>query len=150
MSSTSKYYVLRLGPLQRTELFLATNSRCHGLVAASFDVVVGGVPQLGNGLMLPRAAGMGGNTLAVQTAMNQLDSCGKAYSNLSSPMEPLPFSFDRMIQGRVIKDREAYTMELGPEVQKLKEMNQELKRKHELDGLSSALSLRWPARREDK
>ncbi|WVZ83328.1 hypothetical protein U9M48_030489 [Paspalum notatum var. saurae] len=61
-------------------------------------------------------------------------------------MEPLLFSFDRMIQGRVIKDREAYTMELGAEVQKLKEMNQELKRKQELDGLSSALSLRWRAR----
>ncbi|WVZ72440.1 hypothetical protein U9M48_020904 [Paspalum notatum var. saurae] len=67
---------------------------------------MGGVPQLGNGLMPPRAAGMGGNTLAVQTAMNQLDSCGKAYSNLSSPTEPLPFSFDRIIQGRVIKDTE--------------------------------------------
>ncbi|WVZ72441.1 hypothetical protein U9M48_020904, partial [Paspalum notatum var. saurae] len=51
------------------------NFSCHGLVAASFDVVMGGVPQLGNGLMPPRAAGMGGNTLAVQTAMNQLDSC---------------------------------------------------------------------------
>jgi len=89
------------------------NFSCHGLVAASFDVVVGGVPQLGNGLMPPRAAGMGGNTLAVQTAMNQLDSCGKAYSNLSSPMEPLLFSFDRMIQGRVIKDREVPSAQTG-------------------------------------
>ena len=74
---------------------------------------MGGVPQLGNGLMPPRAAGMGGNTLAVQTAMNQLDSCGKAYSNLSSPMEPLLFSFDRMIQGRVIKDREVPSAQTG-------------------------------------
>jgi ABA responsive element binding factor len=49
----------------------------------------------------PRAAGMGGSAMAVQTAVNQqLDSGGKGYSDLSSPTEPLPFSFEGMIRGR--------------------------------------------------
>nr|ACG45784.1 bZIP transcription factor [Zea mays] len=103
----------------------------------------------------PRAAGMGGGAMAVQAAVNQLDSGGKGYSDLSSPTEPLPFSFEGMIRGRrhgggvekvverrqrrMIKNREsaarsrarkqAYTMELEAEVQKLKEQNQELERK---------------------
>jgi len=55
---------------------------------------------LGNGLMPPRAAGMGGSAMAVQTAVNQLDSGGKGYSDLSSPTEPLPYSFEGMIRGR--------------------------------------------------
>ncbi|EER96850.1 bZIP transcription factor TRAB1 [Sorghum bicolor] len=108
-------------------------------------------------LIPPRAAaGMGGSAMAVQTAVNQqLDSGGKGYSDLSSPTEPLPFSFEGMIRGRrhgggvekvverrqrrMIKNREsaarsrarkqAYTMELEAEVQKLKELNQELERK---------------------
>jgi ABA responsive element binding factor len=48
----------------------------------------------------PRAAGMGGGAMAVQAAVNQLDSGGKGYSDLSSPTEPLPFSFEGMIRGR--------------------------------------------------
>ncbi|CAL5073976.1 unnamed protein product [Urochloa decumbens] len=111
---------------------------------------------MGNGLMPPGPPGMGGGgAMAVQTAVNQLDSGGKGYSDLSSPSEPLPYSFQGMIRGRrngggvekvverrqrrMIKNREsaarsrarkqAYTMELEAEVQKLKEMNQELERK---------------------
>ncbi|WVZ65180.1 hypothetical protein U9M48_014589 [Paspalum notatum var. saurae] len=117
-------------------------------------VGMGGV-ALGNGLMPPGAAGMGGSAMAVQTAVNQLDPGGKGYSDLSSPTEPLPYSFEGMIRGRrngggvekvverrqrrMIKNREsaarsrarkqAYTMELEAEVQKLKEINQELERK---------------------
>nr|CAB3457239.1 unnamed protein product [Digitaria exilis] len=112
---------------------------------------------LSNGLMPPRAAeGMvGGSAMAVQAAVNQLDSGRKGYSDLSSPTEPLPYAFEGMIRGRrngggvekvverrqrrMIKNREsaarsrarkqAYTMELEAEVQKLKELNQELERK---------------------
>ncbi|KAJ1289950.1 hypothetical protein BS78_02G203900 [Paspalum vaginatum] len=117
-------------------------------------VGMGGV-ALGNVLMPPGAAGMGGSAMAVQTAVNQLDSGGKLYSDLSSPTEPLPYSFEGMIRGRrngggvdkvverrqrrMIKNREsaarsrarkqAYTVELEAEVQKLKELNQELERK---------------------
>nr|QEO33304.1 bZIP72 transcription factor [Zea mays] len=106
-------------------------------------------------LIPPRAAGMGGSAMAVQTAVSQLDSVGKGYSDLSSLTEPQTFSFERMIRGRrhgggvekvverrrrrMIKNREsaarsrarkqAYTMELEAEVQKLREQNQELERK---------------------
>jgi len=125
--------------------------------ALGFAPVRMGDLALGNGLMPPRAAGgMGGSSaMAVQTAVNQLDSGGKGYSDLSSPTEPLPYSFEGMIRGRrngagvekvverrqrrMIKNREsaarsrarkqAYTMELEAEVQKLKELNQELERK---------------------
>ncbi|RCV11966.1 hypothetical protein SEVIR_2G239700v4 [Setaria viridis] len=124
-------------------------------VALGFAPIGMGDPALGNGLMPPRAAGMGGSAMAVQTAVNQLDSGGKGYSDLLSPTEPLPYSFEGMIRGRrngggvekvverrhrrMIKNREsaarsrarkqAYTMELEAEVQKLKELNQELERK---------------------
>ncbi|CAN6204660.1 unnamed protein product [Urochloa humidicola] len=123
--------------------------------ALGFAPVGMGDLVLGNGLMPPRPPGMGGGAMAVQTAVNQLDSGGKGYSDLSSPTEPLPYSFQGMIRGRrngggvekvverrqrrMIKNREsaarsrarkqAYTMELEAEVQKLKEMNQELERK---------------------
>ncbi|RLN35964.1 hypothetical protein C2845_PM03G36770 [Panicum miliaceum] len=123
--------------------------------ALGFAPVGMGDLALANGLMPPRAAGMGGSAMAVQTAVNQLDSGGKGYSDLSSPTEPLPYSFEGMIRGRrngggvekvverrqrrMIKNREsaarsrarkqAYTMELEAEVQKLKELNQELERK---------------------
>ncbi|XP_062193977.1 bZIP transcription factor TRAB1-like [Phragmites australis] len=122
--------------------------------ALGFAPVGMGNLALGNGL-IPRAAGMGGTAMAVQTAVNQLDSGGKGNSDLSSPTEPLPYSFEGMIRGRrngggvekvverrhrrMIKNREsaarsrarkqAYTMELEAEVQKLKELNKELERK---------------------
>uniref|UniRef100_A0A804MNU9 BZIP domain-containing protein n=1 Tax=Zea mays TaxID=4577 RepID=A0A804MNU9_MAIZE len=51
-------------------------------------------------LIPPRAAGMGGSAMAVQTAVSQLDSVGKGYSDLSSLTEPQTFSFERMIRGR--------------------------------------------------
>ncbi|CAN6167196.1 unnamed protein product [Urochloa humidicola] len=123
--------------------------------AMGFAPVGMGDLAMGNGLMPPRPAGMGGGAMAVQTAVNQLDSAGKGYSDLSSPTEPLPYVFEGMIRGRrngggvekvverrqrrMIKNREsaarsrarkqAYTMELEAEVQKLKELNQELERK---------------------
>uniref|UniRef100_A0A0A9E7L1 BZIP domain-containing protein n=1 Tax=Arundo donax TaxID=35708 RepID=A0A0A9E7L1_ARUDO len=122
--------------------------------ALGFPPVGMGNLAMGNGLM-PRAAGMGGNAMSVQTAVNQLDSGGKGNSDLSSPTEPLPYSFEGMIRGRrngggvekvverrqrrMIKNREsaarsrarkqAYTMELEAEVKKLKELNKELERK---------------------
>jgi len=70
--------------------------------ALGFAPVRMGDLALGNGLMPPRAAGgMGGSAaMAVQTAVNQLDSGGKGYSDLSSPTEPLPYSFEGMIRGR--------------------------------------------------
>ncbi|KQJ90509.1 bZIP transcription factor TRAB1 [Brachypodium distachyon] len=106
-----------------------------------------------NGLV-PRAVGVGGNAGAVQTAANQLDSDSKGSEDLSSPSEPMPYSFDGIVRGRragggvekvverrqrrMIKNREsaarsrarkqAYTMELEAEVQKLKELNQKLER----------------------
>ncbi|TVU09802.1 hypothetical protein EJB05_43298 [Eragrostis curvula] len=120
-------------------------------------VGMGNQLALGNGLMPRRVAGMGGGALALQTAVNHLDACGKGNSDLSSPSDPLPYSFDGMIRGRrngagvekvverrqrrMIKNREsaarsrarkqAYTMELEAEVQKLKEQNKELERKQE-------------------
>ncbi|KAL6846263.1 hypothetical protein ACP4OV_023711 [Aristida adscensionis] len=125
--------------------------------ALGFAPVGMGGLSLGNGLM-PRATGMGGGAMAVQTAVNQLDCGGKGngdLSTLSSPTEPVPYSFEGMIRGRrngagvekvverrqrrMIKNREsaarsrarkqAYTMELEAEVQKLKEQNKELERK---------------------
>lgn len=68
--------------------------------ALAFAPVSMGNLAMGNGLMPPRAAGMGGGALAVQTAVNQLDPCGKGNSDLSSPNEPLPYSFQGMIRGR--------------------------------------------------
>ncbi|KAK3130235.1 hypothetical protein QOZ80_6BG0490740 [Eleusine coracana subsp. coracana] len=125
--------------------------------ALGFAPVGMGNLTMGNGLMPPRAAGMGGGSLAVQTAVHQLDHGGRGNGDLSSPNEPLPYSFEGIIRGRrngagvekvverrqrrMIKNREsaarsrarkqAYTMELEAEVQKLKEQNKELERKQE-------------------
>nr|WKC16879.1 bZIP transcription factor [Psammochloa villosa] len=125
-----------------------------GAAALGFPPVGMGDLALGNGLM-PRAVGMEGGAVVVQTAVNRLDSGSKGSEDLSSPSEPMPYSFEGIVRGRrngggvekvverrqrrMIKNREsaarsrarkqAYTMELEAEVQKLKEMNQELERK---------------------
>ncbi|CAN6196181.1 unnamed protein product [Urochloa humidicola] len=135
--------------------FPGADDAAAAAAAMGFAPVGMGDLTMGNGLMPPRPAGMGGGAMAVQTAVNQLDSGGKGYSDLSSPTEPLPYVFEGMIRGRrngggvekvverrqrrMIKNREsaarsrarkqAYTMELEAEVQKLKELNQELERK---------------------
>ncbi|CAL5081766.1 unnamed protein product [Urochloa decumbens] len=138
--------------------FPGADDAAAAAAALGFAPVGMGDLALGNGLMPPRPAGMGGGAMAVQTAVNQLaDSGGKGYSDMSSPTEPLPYPFEGMIRGRrngggvekvverrqrrMIKNREsaarsrarkqAYTMELEAEVQKLKEMNQELERKQD-------------------
>jgi ABA responsive element binding factor len=54
---------------------------------------------MGNHLM-PSAVGMGGGALAVHTTVSQLDSGAKGNSDLSSPNEPLPCSFEEMVWGR--------------------------------------------------
>uniref|UniRef100_A0ACD5XWK2 Uncharacterized protein n=1 Tax=Avena sativa TaxID=4498 RepID=A0ACD5XWK2_AVESA len=125
-----------------------------GAAPLVFPPVVMGDLALGNGLM-PRAVGMGGGPVAVQTAVNPVDSGSKGSEDLSSPSEPMPYSFEGIVRGRrtgggvekvverrqrrMIKNREsaarsrarkqAYTMELEAEVQKLKDMNEELVRK---------------------
>ncbi|OEL36299.1 bZIP transcription factor TRAB1 [Dichanthelium oligosanthes] len=132
-----------------------TDAAAAAAASLGFAPVGMGNLALGNGLMPPSAAGMGASAMSVQTAVNQLDSVGKGYSDLSSPTEPLPYSFQGMIRGRrngggvekvverrqrrMIKNREsaarsrarkqAYTMELEAEVQKLKELNEELEKK---------------------
>ncbi|CAM0951672.1 unnamed protein product [Alopecurus aequalis] len=114
-------------------------------------VVMGDLAALGNGLM-PRAVGMGGGTV---TKVDPGDSGSKGSEDLSSPSEPMPYSFEGIVRGRrtgggvekvverrqrrMIKNREsaarsrarkqAYTMELEAEVQKLKDLNAELVRK---------------------
>ncbi|BAF25276.1 bZIP transcription factor TRAB1-like [Oryza sativa Japonica Group] len=127
-----------------------------GAAALGFAPLGMGDPALGNGLM-PRAVpvGLPGAAVAMQTAVNQFDSGDKGNSDLSSPTEPMPYSFEGLVRGRrngggvekvverrqrrMIKNREsaarsrarkqAYTLELEAEVQKLKEMNKELERK---------------------
>ncbi|KAM0825448.1 hypothetical protein ACQ4PT_069549 [Festuca glaucescens] len=125
-----------------------------GSVPLGFPPVAMGDLALGNGLM-PRAVGMGGGVLPVQTAVNPADSGSKGSEDLSSPSEPMPYSFEGIVRGRrtgggvekvverrqrrMIKNREsaarsrarkqAYTMELEAEVQKLKDLNEELVRK---------------------
>ncbi|XP_047049429.1 bZIP transcription factor TRAB1-like isoform X1 [Lolium rigidum] len=126
-----------------------------GAVPLGFPPVAMGDLGLGNGLM-PRAVGMGGGgALPVQTAVNPADSGSKGSEDLSSPSEPMPYSFEGIVRGRrtgggvekvverrqrrMIKNREsaarsrarkqAYTMELEAEVQKLKDLNEELVRK---------------------
>ncbi|KAM0913343.1 hypothetical protein ACQ4PT_012234 [Festuca glaucescens] len=125
-----------------------------GAVPLGFPPVAMGDLALGNGLM-PRAVGMGGGAVAVQTAVNPADSGSKGSEDLSSPSEPMPYSFEGIVRGRrtgggvekvverrqrrMIKNREsaarsrarkqAYTMELEAEVQKLKDLNEELVRK---------------------
>ncbi|KAM3257901.1 hypothetical protein ACQJBY_049929 [Aegilops geniculata] len=125
-----------------------------GAAALGFPPVAMGDLALANGLM-PRAVGMGGAPLVVQTAVNPVDSGSKGSEDLSSPSEPMPYSFEGIVRGRrtgggvekvverrqrrMIKNREsaarsrarkqAYTMELEAEVQKLKDLNEELVRK---------------------
>ncbi|KAF0898701.1 hypothetical protein E2562_009318 [Oryza meyeriana var. granulata] len=125
-----------------------------GAAALGFAPLGMGDPALDNGLM-PRAVGLPGAAVAMQAAVNQFDSGDKGNSGLSSPTEPMPYSFEGLVRGRrngsgvekvverrqrrMIKNREsaarsrarkqAYTMELEAEVQKLKELNKELERK---------------------
>nr|BAK02549.1 predicted protein [Hordeum vulgare subsp. vulgare]BAK04768.1 predicted protein [Hordeum vulgare subsp. vulgare] len=125
-----------------------------GTAALGFPPVAMGDLALGNGLM-PRALGMGGAPLVVQTAVKPVDSGSKGSEDLSSPSEPMPYSFEGIVRGRrtgggvekvverrqrrMIKNREsaarsrarkqAYTMELEAEVQKLKDLNEELVKK---------------------
>uniref|UniRef100_A0A0A9GL82 BZIP domain-containing protein n=1 Tax=Arundo donax TaxID=35708 RepID=A0A0A9GL82_ARUDO len=127
--------------------------------AMGFAPVGIGDQAMGNGMM-PGVAGMAGPAVTVSqvdTAVAQLDSVGKGNGDLSSPMAPVPYSFEGVIRGRrsgagvekvverrqrrMIKNREsaarsrarkqAYTMELEAEVQKLKELNAELQKKQE-------------------
>ncbi|KAL5200993.1 hypothetical protein ABZP36_035347 [Zizania latifolia] len=125
-----------------------------GAAALGFAPLGMGEPALGNGLM-PRAVGLPGSAVALQTALNQFDSGDKGNSGLSLPTEPMPYSSEGLVRGRrngggaekvverrqrrMIKNREsaarsrarkqAYTMELEAEVEKLKELNKELERK---------------------
>ncbi|XP_062191483.1 bZIP transcription factor TRAB1-like [Phragmites australis] len=130
-----------------------------GAGAMGFAPVGIGDQAMGNGLM-PGVAGMAGAAVTmslVDTAVAQLDSVGKGNEDLSSPMAPVPYPFEGVIRGRrsgggvekvverrqrrMIKNREsaarsrarkqAYTMELEAEVQKLKELNAELQKKQE-------------------
>ncbi|KAG8056986.1 hypothetical protein GUJ93_ZPchr0002g25303 [Zizania palustris] len=125
-----------------------------GAAALGFAPLGMGELALSNGLM-PRAVGLPGSAVTLQTALNQFDSGDKGNSDLSSPTEPMPYSSEGFVRGRrngggvekvverrqrrMIKNREsaarsrarkqAYTMELEAEVEKLKEMNKELERK---------------------
>uniref|UniRef100_A0A0E0AWH7 BZIP domain-containing protein n=1 Tax=Oryza glumipatula TaxID=40148 RepID=A0A0E0AWH7_9ORYZ len=125
--------------------------------AMGFSPVGIGDPTMGNGLM-SGVAGIGGGAITVapvDTSVGQMDSAGKGDGDLSSPMAPVPYPFEGVIRGRrsggnvekvverrqrrMIKNREsaarsrarkqAYTMELEAEVQKLKEQNMELQKK---------------------
>ncbi|XP_062196012.1 bZIP transcription factor TRAB1-like [Phragmites australis] len=130
-----------------------------GAGAMGFAPVGMGDPAMGNGLM-PGVAGMAGAAVTVSpldTTVAQLDSVDKGNGDLSSPMAPVLYPFEGVIRGRrssggvekvverrqkrMIKNREsaarsrarkqAYTMELEAEVQKLKELNAELQKKQE-------------------
>ncbi|CAD6265195.1 unnamed protein product [Miscanthus lutarioriparius] len=130
-----------------------------GAGAMGFAPVGIGDQAMGNGLM-PGVAGMAGGAVTVNpvdTSVAQLDSMGKGNGDLSSLMAPVPYPFEGVIRGRrsgagvekvverrqrrMIKNREsaarsrarkqAYTMELEAEVQKLKEQNAELQKKQE-------------------
>uniref|UniRef100_A0A0D3H1A0 BZIP domain-containing protein n=1 Tax=Oryza barthii TaxID=65489 RepID=A0A0D3H1A0_9ORYZ len=120
---------------------------------------------MGNGLM-SGVAGIGGGAITVapvDTSVGQMDSAGKGDGDLSSPMAPVPYPFEGVIRGRrsggnvekvverrqrrMIKNREsaarsrarkqAYTMELEAEVQKLKEQNMELQKKQVLEAVNN-------------
>nr|CAB3481259.1 unnamed protein product [Digitaria exilis] len=133
--------------------------------AMGFAPVGIGDQAMGNGLM-PGVAGMASAAVTVSpvdTSVAQLDSVGKGNSDLSSPMAPVPYPFEGVIRGRrsgagvekvverrqrrMIKNREsaarsrarkqAYTMELEAEVQKLKELNAELQKKQVLEVVSN-------------
>ncbi|CAO2169376.1 unnamed protein product [Urochloa humidicola] len=128
--------------------------------AMGFAPVGIGDHAMGNGGLMPGVAGMAGAAVTVSpvdTSVAQLDSVGKGNGDLSSPMAPVPYQFEGVIRGRrsgagvekvverrqrrMIKNREsaarsrarkqAYTMELEAEVQKLKELNAELQKKQE-------------------
>uniref|UniRef100_J3MTR4 BZIP domain-containing protein n=1 Tax=Oryza brachyantha TaxID=4533 RepID=J3MTR4_ORYBR len=130
-----------------------------GAGVMGFSPVGIGDPTMGNGLM-SGAAGMGGGGItvaSVDTSVGPMDSVGRGDGDLSSPMAPVPYPFEGVIRGRrsggieekvverrqrrMIKNREsaarsrarkqAYTMELEAEVQKLKEQNMELQKKQE-------------------
>ena len=70
-----------------------------GAAALSFPPVVMGDLAMGNGLM-PMPVGMGGGAVAVQTAVNPVDSGSKGSEDLSSPSEPMPYSFEGIVRGR--------------------------------------------------
>uniref|UniRef100_A0A0E0LVU9 BZIP domain-containing protein n=1 Tax=Oryza punctata TaxID=4537 RepID=A0A0E0LVU9_ORYPU len=127
--------------------------------AMGFSPVGIGDPTMGNGLMSGVAGIVGGaiTVAPVDTSVGHMDSAGKGDGDLSSPMAPVPYPFEGVIRGRrsggnvekvverrqrrMIKNREsaarsrarkqAYTMELEAEVQKLKEQNMELQKKQE-------------------
>ncbi|RLM60601.1 hypothetical protein C2845_PM14G16770 [Panicum miliaceum] len=130
-----------------------------GAGAMGFAPVGIGDQGMGNGLM-PGVEGMPSAAVTVSpvdTSVAQLDSVGKGNGDLSSSMAPVPYPFEGVIRGRrsgagvekvverrqrrMIKNREsaarsrarkqAYTMELEAEVQKLKELNAELQKKQE-------------------
>ncbi|RLN04831.1 hypothetical protein C2845_PM13G19990 [Panicum miliaceum] len=130
-----------------------------GAGAMGFAPVGIGDQGMGNGLM-PGVAGMASAAVTlspVDTSAAQLDSVGKGNGDLSSPIAPVPYPYEGVIRGRrsgagvekvverrhrrMIKNREsaarsrarkqAYTMELEAEVQKLKELNAELQKKQE-------------------
>ncbi|WVZ92536.1 hypothetical protein U9M48_038589 [Paspalum notatum var. saurae] len=131
-----------------------------GASAMAFAPVgIGDHQAMGNGLMpgVPVMASAAVAVSPIDTAVAQLDSLGKGNGDLSSPMAPVPYPFEGVIRGRrsgagvekvverrqrrMIKNREsaarsrarkqAYTMELEAEVQKLKEQNAELQKKQE-------------------
>jgi ABA responsive element binding factor len=70
-----------------------------GALPLGFPPVAMGDLALGNGLM-PRPVGMGGGPVAVQTAVNPVDSGSKGSEDLSSPSEPMPYSFEGIVRGR--------------------------------------------------
>jgi ABA responsive element binding factor len=70
-----------------------------GALPLGFPPVAMGDLALGNGLM-PRPVGMGGGPVAVQTAVNPVDSGSKGSEDLSSPSQPMPYSFEGIVRGR--------------------------------------------------
>ncbi|XP_024973278.1 ABSCISIC ACID-INSENSITIVE 5-like protein 5 isoform X2 [Cynara cardunculus var. scolymus] len=119
------------------------------------NLVSSGMLQGGMGGMVGLGA-TGGVTVAVGSPVFSSDGIGKTNGDTSS-VSPAPYEFSGVVRGRksgtvekvverrqrrMIKNREsaarsrarkqAYTMELEAEVSKLKEQNQELKRKAEM------------------
>ncbi|KAL5229843.1 hypothetical protein ABZP36_028619 [Zizania latifolia] len=140
-----------------------------GAGAMGFAPVGVGNPAMGSELMSGVARMRGGaiTVAPVDTSVGQLDSVVKGDGDMSSPMAPVPYPFEGVIRGRrsggnvekvverrqrrMIKNREsaarsrsrkqAYTMELEAEVEKLKEQNKELQKKQ---GRGSKLA--WPSK----
>ncbi|KAG8087416.1 hypothetical protein GUJ93_ZPchr0010g7496 [Zizania palustris] len=128
-----------------------------GAGAMGFSPVGVGNPAMDNEMMSGVARMRGGaiTVAPVDTSVGQLDSAVKGDGDMSSPMAPAPYPFEGVIRGRrsggnvekvverrhrrMIKNREsaarsrarkqAYTMELEAEVEKLKEQNKELQKK---------------------